>query len=217
MLPDAYVWPNDAEFPSVVCEAGWGEELEDLKKDAQLWLLHTGGQTRVVIVVSFTEKMIKHSRKAPEQETEDEEEVQPGESASEEETVIDGIDEATDKNNLADRLLDLNRRGNLREPLVSDLGATLHVYRASEDGQDIVQTYGATLLPQLEVEGGGPEEFGVTMQDILGDSIPEDKDPGHHIIFSLEELEDFITSSILDTERIRAARRAKKLMQMAGV
>jgi len=55
------------------------------------------------------------------------------------------------------------------------------------------------------------------MQDILGDSIPESKDPGDHIMFSLEGLEDFITNSIQDTEGVRAARRAKKLMQTAGV
>ena len=43
----------------VVCEAGWAETLEDLKTDAKLWLLHTGGQTKIVIVICFTETHTK--------------------------------------------------------------------------------------------------------------------------------------------------------------
>jgi len=42
-----------------VCEAGWAETLEDLKTDAKLWLLHTGGQTKIVIVTCFTETHTK--------------------------------------------------------------------------------------------------------------------------------------------------------------
>jgi len=44
-----------ADFPTVICEAGWSERLEALLDDARLWLLHTNGQTKAVVLVSFTE------------------------------------------------------------------------------------------------------------------------------------------------------------------
>ncbi|RPB02594.1 hypothetical protein L873DRAFT_418813 [Choiromyces venosus 120613-1] len=214
-LPDAYVKLPGAEFPSVVCEAGWAEGHEELMNDARLWLLHTDGQTRIVLVVSFTENTLKHSLQAANEEPE--EEVRPHGSTSEEETVVDSIDGATNLNDLANNLMDLNRRDKLRQPLVGNLSATLHVYRANEDGRDIVQSFEATLLPQPVVDGGGPKEFGITMEELLGDSVPEGQDPGDRIMFCLENLRDFIRRSIPDTERVRATRRAKKLLRMAGV
>jgi len=39
----------------VVCETGWSEKHDALMDDARLWLLYTNGQTRLVIVVAFTE------------------------------------------------------------------------------------------------------------------------------------------------------------------
>ncbi|CUS07195.1 unnamed protein product [Tuber aestivum] len=134
-LPDAYVKLRDAEFPRVVCEAGWAEGHGKLMDDARLWLLHTDGQTRIVIIVSFTESTIKHSLQASNKQPE--EETQPHKSMSEEETVVDSIDSTTNLNDLAKKLIDLDRRDELRQPLVSSLRATLHVYRASKDGRDI--------------------------------------------------------------------------------
>lgn len=53
--PDAYVHVKGYDFPTVVVESGFAEKMDDLKSDARLWLLHTGGQTSVVVVVAFVE------------------------------------------------------------------------------------------------------------------------------------------------------------------
>ena len=44
-----------ADFPTVVCETGSSDDHLTLMDDMRLWLLHTGGQTTLVIVISFTE------------------------------------------------------------------------------------------------------------------------------------------------------------------
>ncbi|PWW76377.1 hypothetical protein C7212DRAFT_343573 [Tuber magnatum] len=93
----------------------------------------------------------------------------------------------------------------------------MHVYRASKDGQDIEQSFGATLLPDPDVDRGDPKEFGVTIEDLLGDSLPKGQDPGDCIMFCLDGLQEFISRSIPSTERVRAAKRAKKLTVKAGV
>ena len=46
---------HDADFPAVVCEIGWSEKHAALEDDARLWLLYTDRQTRLVIIVEFTE------------------------------------------------------------------------------------------------------------------------------------------------------------------
>lgn len=53
--PDASIQVDGYDFPTVVCESGWAEKMDDLKRDASLWLLHTDGQTAVVLVLAFTE------------------------------------------------------------------------------------------------------------------------------------------------------------------
>ncbi|KAG0137909.1 hypothetical protein HOY82DRAFT_535237 [Tuber indicum] len=54
-LLDGYVKAVDQLFTTVVHESGFTESIKDLKQDARLWLLHTGGATRVVIVVCMNE------------------------------------------------------------------------------------------------------------------------------------------------------------------
>lgn len=206
---------RDAEFPAVVCEAGWSEAHKELMDDARLWLLQTGGQTRIVIVLSYTENKTKSPLEAANQMSEDE--VLTGGSMSEEQTVVNGIDKSTNYKGLVKMLLDLNRQGKLEQPLVGSLKATLYVYRASEDGKDIMESFRTTVLPPPPVGERGPREFGVTMGELLGDSVPEGQDPADAIIFDLEGLEGFITRSIPGTGRLRAGCRAKKLMIAAGV
>ena len=125
-------------------------------------------------------------------------------------------DKSTNYKGLVKMLLDLNRQGKLEQPLVGSLKATVYIYRASEDGKDIMESFRATVLPPPPA-GEGPKEFGVTMGELLGDSVPEGQDPADAIMFDLEGLEDFITRSIPGTERLRACCRAKKLMIAAGV
>lgn len=54
-MPDAFVKLVGATHPSVVVETGWAEKMDDLRKDAKIWLCGTKGVTKVVIVVCFTE------------------------------------------------------------------------------------------------------------------------------------------------------------------
>lgn len=56
-------------FPSVVVESGWAESMEDLLTDARLWLLGTGGATKVCIVVHFQEE---RAARLPNVESDDE-------------------------------------------------------------------------------------------------------------------------------------------------
>lgn len=53
--PDASLQIDGYDFPTVVCEAGCAEKMDDLMRDAALWLLHTDGQTSVVLVLAFSE------------------------------------------------------------------------------------------------------------------------------------------------------------------
>lgn len=54
-IPDFFVQVAGEHFPRVVLETGWAEGMPDLIDDAKLWLLHSEGGTRVVVVVAFTE------------------------------------------------------------------------------------------------------------------------------------------------------------------
>ncbi|PWW79773.1 hypothetical protein C7212DRAFT_340495 [Tuber magnatum] len=214
-LPDAYIKLRGTKFPEVVCEAGWAETHKDLVDDARLWLLHTGGETKVVIVLSFTETNTGNTL-----ETENEivgAQMGKGRKRTAEEMMIESIDALTNFNELAQRLTDLNQQAKLRKPLVRDLKATLHVYPACENRKDIIEVFGTTVVPSPSVDAGEPREFGITLKDVLGDRVPEDQDPMDRIIFSLPELKEFATDSLLDTEGFRATRRAKKLMKETGV
>lgn len=39
----------------LVCETGFTEKIDDLLSDVRQWLLHTAGQTTVVVVAAFVE------------------------------------------------------------------------------------------------------------------------------------------------------------------
>ena len=47
--------PPELQIPSVVVEVGLSGSREDLHIDASQWLLHTGGTTRLVILVDVKE------------------------------------------------------------------------------------------------------------------------------------------------------------------
>lgn len=75
-------------FPSVVVESGWAESMEDLLADARLWLLGTGGATKVCIVVHFQEE---RAARLPNVESDDEAIAgqSNGESAGESDSVYE--------------------------------------------------------------------------------------------------------------------------------
>ena len=47
---------KDSKLPAIVCEAGFSENWDKLMEDTRLWLLCTGGETKIVFVLSFTEQ-----------------------------------------------------------------------------------------------------------------------------------------------------------------
>ena len=215
-----------ADFPTVVCEAGWSEKFEALLDDARLWLLHTNGETKAVILVSFTESYAGSSPEVgsngqevendipevgeggtimgvedDEQGGDGEKDAQQPEPLSEEQMVVESIDETTGYHALVARLLDLNRQGKLKEPLVGTLGATVHVYKVCEDGKEIKESFMATLLPPPE-RGWEEEEisgFGVELVDLLGDNVPKGHDPKSKVMFSLKKLGEFVRTSLPQT------------------
>ncbi|KAG0136173.1 hypothetical protein HOY82DRAFT_625775 [Tuber indicum] len=172
-IPDAYIMLPDADSPTVICETGWSEKRAALMDDARLWILHADGQTRLVIIVVFTEGDTKSSpkvelvAKGPAVENErqtgggiekpvvggDVPEV-PGEEPEVEseglevknallKMVVDSIDETTNYHDLVARLQELNHQGKLRKLLVGNLGATVYNYKANKVFNNIV--YGSDL------------------------------------------------------------------------
>ena len=105
-LPDAYVNFADEEFPRIVCEAGWAGKHTELMDDARLWLLQTAGQTYLVIIFSFTESTAENT--LPSSGANGEIAREAGQGSQDEKTVIDSIDEATNLDDLAEKLLKLN-------------------------------------------------------------------------------------------------------------
>lgn len=55
MQADASLVVNHEYFPSVVCESGWADKMDDLHRDAEIWLLHSYGRTVAVLALVFTE------------------------------------------------------------------------------------------------------------------------------------------------------------------
>ncbi|KAG0137950.1 hypothetical protein HOY82DRAFT_645060 [Tuber indicum] len=249
-ISDAYAMLPGADFPTVVCEAGWSERFEALLDDARLWLLHTSGQTRAVILVSFMESYAGSSPELGNNKPKVEKDIpEMGEGTtvmgvendelggggekdaeepvalSEEQMVVESIDDTTGYHALAARLLDLNCQGKLKEPLVGTLGATVHVYKACQDGKEIMESFMATLLLPLEGDLEPPEGnlekeersgFGVELVDLLGDNVPMGHDPKNKGMFSLKELEKFVGTSLPETEKIRLYAQAVKLLRAAG-
>ncbi|KAG0132934.1 hypothetical protein HOY82DRAFT_538486 [Tuber indicum] len=197
--PDMFVKPIRSEFPTIVCEAGWSEKLEDLMADAYLWLLHTEGITKLVINVA---------------DTDDSKPLDPALSVVP--SVLDRVRTMEDEN-----VSSLDGLGGLRQSLtiwrgVGDLKVTIHLYQECENWADIRETVSATIIPAPSLESEVPKEFKITFTDIFRDYIPVGVEPTNNIIFSLAELRKFVTRSLQDTEQVRATHRVKQLLKEAG-
>jgi len=90
--------------------------------------------------------------------------------------VVDSIGGTTNFHDLAARLWVLNRQGKQRLVLVGDLGATVYIYKANEDENDIEQFFRATLLPPPMNEAQAPTGYGISLEDLLGGSVPKNQD-----------------------------------------
>ncbi|KAG0133140.1 hypothetical protein HOY82DRAFT_538264 [Tuber indicum] len=185
---------GEPNFPQLcVCEAGWAEDHEQLVRDACLWLLRTSGQTPVVIVLSFQENI-------PSAPTV----IQPDETTTQnisaEQALLDSIIDTTDANDLADRLFTLKQEKKAHETL------------ASEAADDIIETFSTKLLPPppIDLSDSSPKEFGITLDELFRDNVPEGHNPKDQILFKLADLQDCLEAAIEDTELLRATRRAEK-------
>jgi len=185
-------------------------------EDARLWLRHTGGETKMVIVVSFTERPTRSGTDLGGDDI-SEDERRTGGGGKEEPMLMRSIDETTKVCELGERLADLNVRDQLRTPLIGELEASLYIYRATEDRGEITEVFGTKILPSPPVNGEKPHEFHITMLDIFGEEVPAEMSPMDQITFDLHDFEEAVTQSLLHTAKYRANKRATKLMKDAGV
>ena len=213
-IPDAFAMLKGSRIPAIVCEAGWTEGWEKLMEDTRLWLLCTKGQTKIVIVLSFIEtKLGGDSVRGSRSEND----AADGSGQTEEQAAINSIDPSTCQTDLAEILEQLDQQAKLQKPLIGDLKATLHFFRASKDYKDIVKFFNSTVLPVPPSDSTAPRELQIALHDIFGDDLPEGMDPQDPITFSLHELEAQVTGSLKNTTWYRAMQRAKMLMEEAGV
>jgi len=214
-------------------------------QDVHLWLLHTNGETKIVIVLSFTEEnsktevtSVSSHQEAPFSSTASNDEANPLQTTGNQEAtiptitghegtvapttaiesetnLITSIDEKTDLHDLAEQLFILNEHGKLLHPLLGKLQASLHIFKASDSGDDIVESFSAKVLasqPEPKTSKA-PTEFSITLKDMLGSLVPKGHDPSDEITFALGDLTEVIQSSIPRTTRLRATKRAIKLLK----
>lgn len=221
------------KLPAIVCEAGFSENWDNLMEDTRLWLLCTGGKTKIVFVLYFTEQNSTSGPAAdPNLESDTTGESEPANDAAresdpengtvnessptEEEKIINTIDASTCQYDLAQILDQLNKQSKLQKPLIGELTATLHVYHATKDHKDIDEKFKATVLPLPPHNSTQPREFQITLHDIFGEEVPEGMNPEDPITFSLPMLEDIVTNSLEHTAWYRANKLAMRLMKKAG-
>lgn len=246
-LPDGYVRVSKhTEFPTVVAEAGWTEDLPQLIEDAKLWVEGSSFRTRVVLLTAFTE--VWEDNGGPvDSDGETEEQLMK--------CVYEGMSEMV----LAPRLLSLYRRNCLAEPLLGTIHATMHVYRLDNDNK-LYEDFTTVVLPAPPMpEIGEPDEeedepnvlmpdapglsvlepnsdsdsdsdsssssastnaepdFYLTLQDLFGTFPPPRKmDPSFRIGFSMREFRKIIAEQLPAMEQCRSVMRAVKILKQNG-
>lgn len=215
--------------------------MDDLQRDAKLWLLHTEGQTLVVIVLAFTEVFGNddetdlptgvpdqaddaaaddddepETNQEASQATADRESSQASDSPTEETLLLAHITEATTPRALAADLLDLHRRHQLSKPLLGRMHATVHVFRANESVTAIEESYTAVLLPTPAE--AHQQAFTLTMFDLVGE-LAEDEgiDPDEEVVFPLDGLREVLREQIPKMERMRSVDRAANVLKGLGL
>ncbi|RPA90203.1 hypothetical protein L873DRAFT_1795630 [Choiromyces venosus 120613-1] len=106
------------------------------------------------------------------------------------------IDHKTDLNDLAQWLFKLNEQGKLQHALLGKINASLHIYKACEGGEDIVESFATTLLLPPPKESSAPNEFEMTIKDLFGNHVPEGHNLADEIVFALADLQQVMQSSI---------------------
>lgn len=214
--PDAYVKVAGARgFPSVVVEVGWAESMADLLADARLWLLGTAGQTKVVIVVKFTETAdAPSSSSSSSEDTEDEADEDP---ATDEAALLKAVDKTTRFSALADAILDLHHRGALAKPLLGAIAATFHVFRRSPGDADIFEAFTTTVLPEPTSTDPQPQTYALTLKDLYGDTpVPPGTDAAQSFVMDMADFRRDVAFQVPEMEVKRSLDRAKGVLEAKG-
>lgn len=230
-LPDAYVHIDGYHFPTVVCETGWAETMDDLKRDARLWLLGTQGETKVVVVVAFNEiyapvppailadvtdpAATDAGQDVPTSGSSDGSEV---DMWHEETTLLASINQSTEFLILAKTLLSLNHQQKLQKPLLGSVVATVHLFRANPAGDGITESFSCTLLP-LPTALDAPQNIPLTLGDLLSATVAtaHGLDPDEPVLLPLARLRAIVAKQLPKQEAERSMDRAMALLKKRGV
>lgn len=135
----------------------------------------------------------------------------------EEAELISTVNHSTKLRDLADALLDLHHLGRLSQPLLGDVNATLHIFRLNSAGDDILETFTATILPAAPA--ASPQTFALTLADLLGPAVTAEHrlNPDEEIVFPLDRLRKVISDQIPQQEKHRAQARGKAILKACEV
>lgn len=234
-LPDAYIQVcANPEFPTVVAEAGWSEDLEELIEDARLWIVGSNFRTRVVILTAFTEVREGYPDNAPADNIPDVPDLET------EQQLMGNINESRTVKAFAESLLALHRRRGLAVPLLKTIHATLHIYRL-DDENNLYESFAATVLPAsppsevvASPEGDGEStdesvsnssadsvaqepDFYLTLKDLFGAFPPPRRaDSNFRIGFSVAEFRKAIAQQVPVMEKLRSVHRAVQVLKKKG-
>lgn len=216
--PDAYIKVAGVRgFPSVVVEVGWAEGMEDLMEDARLWLLGTARQTKIVIVVKFTEAT---PDAVPSSSSSSETNVDEADGdaipVSEESILLAAVNKTTRFSVLAGAILDLHLRNALAKPLLGEISATFHVFRRSTAEDTIYEDFTTTVLPAPDRDSQ-PQTYELTLADLYGDSpVSTGADPHQRFTMDMDDFRRDIAYQIPEMEVKRSLDRAKAVLEGEG-
>lgn len=217
--PDAYIQVAGFDgFPSVIVEVGWAESMENLMDDARLWLLGTARQTKVVIVVKFTEASHDDPPSSSSDSNADDTDGDVIPESTEESILLATVTKATRFSVLAESLLDLHRRGALSKPLLGHITATLHVFRCSP-ANIIYEDFTTTVLPapEMDADNTQPQTYALTLTDLYGDCpVPAGENRDQRFIMDMDDFRRDIAFQVPKMEKKRSMDRAKAFLEGSG-
>lgn len=208
--------------------------------DARLWLLGTAGQTKVVIIVNFTEdrrgprtsasSAPSSSATGSDTETsahddgEDEgDDTADGDASldpsepSEEALLLSTVNATTRFSALAAGILDLHLRGALAKPLLGSITATFHVFRRTP-ADTVYEEFSTTVLPAPEPgDAEQRQTYALTLGDLYGDNpLPAGEDPHHRFVMDMDDFRRDIAHQVPEMEEKRSLDRAEAVLKKRG-
>lgn len=218
--PDAYIKVAGVDgFPSVVVEVGWAESMENLMDDARLWLLGTARQTKVVIIVKFTEAIRDDAPSSPSSSETDIHDADADEipEPTEESILLAGVDKTTRFSVLAEAIRALHLRGALAKPLLGHITATFDVFRCTP--ADTIFEDFTTVLPAPEpgADNSQQQTNALILADLYGDTpVPAGADPAQRFVLDMDDFRRDIAFQVPEMEKKRSLDRAKAILEGRG-